>query len=231
MHFAFVPVVTDKRKGIQKVCAKELLTRAEFQKFHGDLDTYLTSVFGRSTGVLNGATKEGNRSIGELKRGTAVKELRRLREETKIEEQRIDDLKCGDSIQPIKEKKDSVVISKADYETASNALAKNKLYDRRVRESDARIAAVNSAQQKKYFALWKEYDKLKARQAALETERDALNNRLRRIDRAFADKPGFLESFLQLAERTEQVEAEAERAAQAAKRKQKQAEKGEMEIG
>lgn len=38
-------------------------------------------VFGRDVGILNEATKEGNRSIEELKRGTAAKHLKEIREQ------------------------------------------------------------------------------------------------------------------------------------------------------
>lgn len=37
VHFAFMPVVADRRRGGEKLCAKELLTRKELQAFHNDL--------------------------------------------------------------------------------------------------------------------------------------------------------------------------------------------------
>lgn len=67
IHYAFVPVVKDKKKDIYKVSAKECLTRKDLQTFHQDLDKYLFKEFGRSVGVLNGATKEGNIKIPQLK--------------------------------------------------------------------------------------------------------------------------------------------------------------------
>lgn len=79
MHFAFVPVVADRRSGELKVSAKECLTRKHLQAFHGDLSRHLERTLGRDVGVLNEATKEGNKSIEELKRGTAVKQLAEIR--------------------------------------------------------------------------------------------------------------------------------------------------------
>ncbi|MGB3961856.1 MAG: MobV family relaxase, partial [Sulfurimonas sp.] len=79
LHFAFVPVVKDKKKDIYKVSAKELLNKQELKIFHTDLKKYLDREFGRDIKILNNATKEGNKSILELK---SVSEY--------VEEQKID---------------------------------------------------------------------------------------------------------------------------------------------
>jgi len=83
MHFAFVPVVEDKKRGIEKVSAKERVTRNDLQSFHGELDARMTEVFGRDIGVMNDATKDGNKAIEELKRGTAVEELTQINSATR----------------------------------------------------------------------------------------------------------------------------------------------------
>ena len=76
MHYAFVPIVADKKRGGYKVSAKEAITKTDLQRFHGDLDHRMTEVFGRDIGILNQATKEGNKAIEELKRGTATEQLK-----------------------------------------------------------------------------------------------------------------------------------------------------------
>lgn len=81
MHFAFVPVVMDKKKNIPKVSAKEAIDKKELQIFHEDLLNYMVRTFGRDMGILNEATKEGNQSIAELKSGTAKKELEEMKEQ------------------------------------------------------------------------------------------------------------------------------------------------------
>lgn len=81
MHFAFVPVVADRRKGVDKVSAKECISRSDLKTFHTDLEKHLATCFGRELGVLNGATKDGNKSIEELKRGQASKDIRDARKE------------------------------------------------------------------------------------------------------------------------------------------------------
>lgn len=76
MHYAFVPVVEDKKKGGYKLSAKEAVTREDLRTFHKDLSEHMGRFFGRDIGILNEATKEGNKSIEELKRGTAQEELK-----------------------------------------------------------------------------------------------------------------------------------------------------------
>lgn len=77
MHFAFVPVIVDKKKGHLKVSAKEAVNRADLLNFHTDLDRHVSAAMGERYGgdILNEATKDGNRSIEELKRQTAAERL------------------------------------------------------------------------------------------------------------------------------------------------------------
>ena len=82
VHFAFVPVVKDKKKNILKVSAKELIGLGELNRFHKDLSAYMEGVFGRDIGIMNEATKEGNKSTKELKEGTAQRELEEITSQT-----------------------------------------------------------------------------------------------------------------------------------------------------
>lgn len=83
MHFAFVPVVYDKEKEEYKVSAKECITRNHLQRFHPELEAHMEKVFGYEIGILNEKTKEGNKTIEELKKETASKELNSLKENIK----------------------------------------------------------------------------------------------------------------------------------------------------
>ena len=71
MHFAFVPVTKDKKKGGYKVSAKEVLNRSDLQSLHGDLQHYLKNALGYQVNVLNGATDGRNKEIQELKAKSA----------------------------------------------------------------------------------------------------------------------------------------------------------------
>lgn len=81
MHFSFIPVVKDKKNDRYKVSAKECITRKDLQSFHRDLDKYLSSIFGKDIGILNEATKEGNLSIEELKRKSAVEQISEIKKQ------------------------------------------------------------------------------------------------------------------------------------------------------
>lgn len=75
MHFSFIPVTEDKNRGGEKVSAKEVINRTELKKFHPELQQHLEQALGCPVPILNEATVEGNQSIEELKRGTAVKQV------------------------------------------------------------------------------------------------------------------------------------------------------------
>lgn len=78
LHFCFIPIVIDKRRGIEKVSAKEVLTRAELRAIHGDMSKIMTERFGKDIGIMNGSTTGVNRSISELKLHTAQEELLKI---------------------------------------------------------------------------------------------------------------------------------------------------------
>lgn len=90
LHFCFVPVVTDERRGL-KISAKEVVTRNMLQNFHAELRDYINKITDSNMGnaFYTGVTSKngGNRSIEELKSekvyGTIEKELKLLREENK----------------------------------------------------------------------------------------------------------------------------------------------------
>lgn len=80
LHFSFVPVVYDIKKDRDTVSAKIMLNRGDLKTFHTDLESYMTLIFGRELGLINDATKEGNRSIEELKRQSATHRLNEAKE-------------------------------------------------------------------------------------------------------------------------------------------------------
>lgn len=67
LHFAFIPVCIDKKRGIEKVSAKEVLTRNELRVIHKEMSRHMEQVFGHDIGILNGLTAGGNKTIAELK--------------------------------------------------------------------------------------------------------------------------------------------------------------------
>lgn len=78
MHFAFMPVVEDKKKGGFKLSAKEKITRNDLKTLHNDLETHLEKTMGYRVNVLNEATRNGNKSIEDLKKDTAIKKAKEI---------------------------------------------------------------------------------------------------------------------------------------------------------
>lgn len=63
LHYAFVPVVKDKKTGILKCSAKELITKRDLQKFHGELAQAVSADFGgRRVGILKEETERLGKS-------------------------------------------------------------------------------------------------------------------------------------------------------------------------
>lgn len=86
MHYAFIPVTKDKKKGRYKVSAKEVITLKDLQTFHPQLSAHLNEVFGRDIGILNGETSLGNQTVQQLREGEQIKkehqeQLKQLSEE------------------------------------------------------------------------------------------------------------------------------------------------------
>lgn len=107
MHFAFIPVVYDKKKDRYKVSAKERVNKFELKSFHSDYQEHLDKA-NIKCNVLNEATKEGNKSIEELKRHSATERLQEVNEKaSKIVS------KAHNEVQTIK---DSLIPLKAEYE-------------------------------------------------------------------------------------------------------------------
>lgn len=84
IHFSFIPITKDKKKGGFKVSAKEVINKRELQVFHQDLDRYLEKALGHSVDVLNGSTKDGNKTVAELKEKTFREKIEKLQEEADV---------------------------------------------------------------------------------------------------------------------------------------------------
>ena len=107
MHFAFVPVTQDRKRGGYKVSAKEVITRRDLQTFHSDLSKYLEQQLGFPVNVLNEATKEGNRSIEQLKRQSATEQIAAAAEAAQI---------VSDAQEKVTALNDSLIAVRAEYD-------------------------------------------------------------------------------------------------------------------
>lgn len=108
LHFAFIPVVPDKRKGGFKVSAKECITRAELKTFHTDLQVRIEKDLGHPVAILNGMTRDGNKSIDDLKRQSAIERLQEVTEKAS----RI----VSKTLEEVQGVKDNLIPLQAEYE-------------------------------------------------------------------------------------------------------------------
>ena len=91
MHYKATPVIKDGDR--LQFNAKKLVSRSFLQRFHKDLDKYLTTALGHSTGVRNGATSHGNQTVEQMKRLEEVKqELAEVKQELAEVKQELDKL-------------------------------------------------------------------------------------------------------------------------------------------
>lgn len=67
MHFCFIPVAFDRKNDRLTVSSKLVLSRSELQRFHKELGARMKLMFGKDMGIENGATKNGNQTIEQLK--------------------------------------------------------------------------------------------------------------------------------------------------------------------
>lgn len=108
IHFAFVPVVADPRRNGEKLSAKEAITKKDLQHFHEQLQVRIEERLGHPVSIQNEATREGNKSVEELKRQSATERLQKANEKaSKIVS------KAQKQVQTIN---DSLIAVKAEYE-------------------------------------------------------------------------------------------------------------------
>ena len=175
LHFAFIPVVYDKKKDCFKVSAKEVLTKRELLTIHTDLSSHLESVFGRDVGVLLDDTTKRDKdneytSMAELKRQTAIKELEALKTPvaTLNEVRGINDK--AEVKKPLFAKNESVVLSREDYDRLYKQAEHAAAADLKVEELQGQVNFLkreNSRINKRIAELAREAVKLKEQIKAL----------------------------------------------------------------
>ena len=76
MHFLFVPVVYDEKKGREKVCANEVLSYTEYQNFHPAYQKYLYD-HDIPAEVATGVTRRqgGNITVAEMKQEREIQRV------------------------------------------------------------------------------------------------------------------------------------------------------------
>ena len=99
MHFAFVPTMFDVKRGMDKVCAKKVVSRKDLSSFHGDLDDFLKAEIPHiyQGGILN------DKTIGI----EDVKSLKKQSEAIQQEKEKLDKV-LDDKMQAVAEKENEI---------------------------------------------------------------------------------------------------------------------------
>lgn len=92
LHYSFIPVGYDKKNNRLTVSSKLVATRTELRSFQQELSKSLENEFGYDVGILNEATKDGNKEIQELKLQTAQKRIAEAEQSAERAEKHLNEL-------------------------------------------------------------------------------------------------------------------------------------------
>ena len=135
---------------IERLCCKELITRAYLNTMHERLSTHVSKDLGYECAILNGATAQGNKHILELKAASLRKEVEMLERQKKLAEKEIETIQkvAAQSGIPPKDIGLLPLMQKiADLER-QNKVFRNIIAENRYKYSQAEIAQL---QKRQYF--------------------------------------------------------------------------------
>lgn len=175
MHFCFIPVVIDKKKNIEKVSAKECITREDLKKFHKELNDYMINIFNRDIGILNGATVNGNKTILEMKNQKLEEEYNLKKEIYKeIENLYINlDLKNID-IKKLEKQKNSFLIELEKINSNFFNKVKDKLINQEKPKIEKNIKDINKSINKSIFQKTDIQNKIREKQELLKQNKEKI---------------------------------------------------------
>lgn len=160
MHFAFVPVTYDKKRGGEKVSAKTVVSQKDLQTFHTDLERHLDSFKDWHFEILNGATKDGNKTVAELKAETALQMVAKAEAKAIEAQGKVNDLEA---------RKTSL-----EGEITALTTTKETLTEREVKELKAKktlFGGLKGVTFKEYEALKRTAEKVESMSAEVEREK------------------------------------------------------------
>lgn len=148
MHYVFCPITKDNR-----LCAKEIIDKKELKIAHPRLEKYLRQKQPNLTiNIMNDATRDGNKTVTELKRTTEIEKQKKIEQETQIAKEKLKKYKAEiDEYEKIlkgkveKNKKSFFSKNSEDYESLYNleCIANLKLKDE-VNNRNIQISTLNS---------------------------------------------------------------------------------------
>ena len=249
MHFAFVPVVYDVKKGKEKVSAKEALNRSQLKRFHPELQEVIDNWIERKEydfecNVLNGATENGNKTIEELK----IESLKEIRKEEEYLTEEANK-KCNEAWSEVQELEYKIRELEEDSEKADKLKAEVKELEvkkadltseaseltAQISEADKKLETINKAKDKAENSLKSTQKDVQAREMYLgvlnssEIEkvqnraRENVLNKIRGKDEVILDKTDYM-NLLRTAKLVDELKRKMDKMAAAYKAKMKEAE-------
>ena len=249
MHFAFVPVVYDVKKGKEKVSAKEALNRSQLKRFHPELQEVIDNWIERKEydfecNVLNGATENGNKTIEELK----IESLKEIRKEEEYLTEEANK-KCNEAWSEVQELEYKIRELEEDSEKADKLKAEVKELEvkkadltseaseltAQISEADKKLETINKAKDKAENSLKSAQKDVQAREMYLgvlnSSEIEKVQNRAREKvlskiqgkDEVILDKTDYM-NLLRTAKLVDELKRKMDKMAAAYKAKIKEAE-------
>lgn len=139
IHFAFIPVIYDKKKDREKVSAKEVTDKADLRSFHTDLQEVMNEFvkeheYEFECDVLNGATDNGNLTVQGLK-------AKDLEEQNEIETEVLNDMieqsnEIGAVVQELQIRAENL---SEEHESLSKSLSKLKTIESTLEKNIAQL--------------------------------------------------------------------------------------------
>lgn len=198
IHFAFLPITADKKHGGEKLSAKEVITRQDLKTFHRDLERHLGQFRDWEFEILNEATKDGNKTVAELKKQTAHEEV--LKEQEKAVEAR----RATQQLEQVKKGLEGEITA---LQTTKERLTAQEVKD--LKGEKTLLGGLKGVSFKDYEALKRtaeQVDSMAVKVESIAAERDQALARAERADqRATA---AYADANRQLSEKIKEVEAD-----------------------
>lgn len=183
MHLQFTPIV--EKKGVRRLCARDLETPQKLQQVHPQLQKVLTKQLGCPVELLNGATDGGNKTVNELKAKKLEKKVEELQKEVEeLKTARSEEVfaKAG-AIKAIGEKlTGNKKLTADEVETVKNVAATVEQiqaeFQRRIEEAEQSKKVTETLQNELQATLEQEQDKIQAEAQMLSGNDIARSKRL-----------------------------------------------------
>lgn len=155
MHFAFVPIVRDKKDKHLKVCAKEALSDCYGAKFQIELQDYVSAKMGKELHMVRQDTVDYERNVKELKKKTLNERCAYLARQITKEQEKLDKTKA--EINALAKAAETDGVSNIKVST-SDGLTVMRESDWKKIQAQLRFINAMKAERKEIYSMLKEFE-------------------------------------------------------------------------